>query len=145
MRHPRSHGRLLAGTDGAPVTVHEDLEGALDHLVALLSRRVHVNGRARHTGLDPVRGLEQLAGRVLGAACDLPPHPHPGTEIEPAIVAAGHLARWGFALVRFGHRGPFRKGARLVAPAGAPGREFGICRATYAFSSVDATSAFAWM
>src|SRR5215211_2511693 len=109
VRHARRHGRLLAGTDGAPVAVHEDLERALDHLIALLSRRVHVNGRARHTGLDPVRGLEQLAGRVLGAARDLPPHPHPGTEIEPAIVAAGHRARWGFALVRFGHRRPFRK------------------------------------
>jgi len=74
-----------------------------------------MNGRARHAGLNPVRGLEQLTGGVRGAARDLPPHPHPGTEIEPAIVAAGHLERWGFALVRVGHGGPFLEapGSRL--------------------------------
>src|SRR4051812_21720143 len=130
VRHARSHGRLLAGTNGAPVAVHEDHERAIDDLVALLSPRVHVNGRARHPGLDPVRGLEQLAGGVGCAARDLPPHSQPGTEVEPAIVAAGRLARCGFAVVRFGHGGPFPGGARLAAPAGAPGRQFGSCRET---------------
>src|SRR5215211_2163982 len=115
VRHARRHGRLLAGTDGAPASVHEDLERALDDLVALLSPRVHVNGRARHPGLDPIRGLEQLAGGIGCAARDLPPHSHPGTEVEPAIVAAGLLARCGFAVVRFGHGGPFPEapGSRL--------------------------------
>src|SRR3954470_13341591 len=81
----------------------------LDDLVALLSPRVRVNGRARHPGLDPIRRLEQLAGGVGCAARDLPPHSQPGTEVEPAIVAAGRLARCGFAVVRFGHGGPFPK------------------------------------
>ncbi len=44
MRHPRRHRHLLDDTDGAPVSVHEDLERALDRLIALLSRRAHVNG-----------------------------------------------------------------------------------------------------
>src|SRR3954447_4504812 len=109
VRHARRHGRLLAGTHAAPVAVHEDLERALDDLVALLSPRVRVNGRARHPGLDPIRRLEQLAGGVGCAARDLPPHSQPGTEVEPAIVAAWRLARCGFAVVRFGHGGPFRR------------------------------------
>src|SRR3954468_2156572 len=88
-------------------SVYEDLERALDDVIALLSPRVHVDGRAGHLGLDPIRGLEQLAGGVGCAARDLPPHSHPGTEVEPAIVAAGRLARCGFAVVRFGHGGRF--------------------------------------
>src|SRR4051794_37284923 len=107
-------------------TVHEDLERALDDLVALLSPRVHVNGRARHPGLDPIRGLEQLAGGVGCAARDLPPHSQPGTEVEPAIVTAGRLARCGFAVVKFGHGGPFPEGPA----AGAPSRKFGNCGET---------------
>src|SRR4051794_38174837 len=47
VRHTRRHGRRLAGTDAAPVAVHEDLERALDDLVALLSPREGQASEAR--------------------------------------------------------------------------------------------------
>src|SRR4051812_36812600 len=161
VRHARRHGRLLAGTHAAPVAVHEDLERALDDLVALLSPRVHVNGRARHPGLDPIRRLKQLAGGVGCAARDLPPHPQPGTEVEPAIVAAGRLARCGFAVVRFGHGGPFPEAPgsrlRLERRAGSSAAvkklRLPLPRATSAFAcqlenrwclDVKASSGIAW-
>ena len=88
MRHPGGDGRCLADVDGAPLAVHENLERALDHPVGLLGGRMHVHGRSGHSRLDPVGGFEQLAGGVFGRARDLPPHPHPGAEIQPAMVAS---------------------------------------------------------
>lgn len=127
VRYPRRHGRSLAGTYGAPVSVHEDLESALDHLVALLSSRVHVN---RGPG---IRGSTQFVASKSSPAVSsvlrvISHHiPIPGRKSSRRSSPPGVSRDGGFGLVSVGHGGPFRQ-ARPARPlrAEAPASQFGL-------------------
>lgn len=127
--HARGHGCRLAWTDRAPLPVHKDIEYALDHLEALFRIRMHVNRRSGHPGVEPVLGFEQLTGRVLGTARDLPAQTHPGMEIELAIVIAG-LRKRSVLVVICRHRStpfpPLVNGHRATSNGQLAERSYGL-------------------